>query len=60
MPQKTRKTTAELLAEAYPTLTPAEQAEAGENLKRYLDVCLRIWERMEREGMNPWDGDSQG
>ncbi len=48
----------ELLREAYPNLSPEEQEEAGENLKRYLNACLRIWERLEREGKNPWADDS--
>lgn len=33
------------IADLYPELTEAEQAEAEENLKRYLQVIWRIFER---------------
>ena len=30
-----------------------------EFLERYLALCKRIYERMEREGTWPWESDSQ-
>lgn len=53
MSRKNKKSISQLLKDAYPNLTPEEQAEAGENLKRYLESCLRIWERMERDSDSP-------
>lgn len=41
------------VAKLYPDLTPEEQAEAGHNLSRYLDVVQRIFERT--EGLTPSD-----
>jgi len=37
------------IADLYPTLTPAEQAEAEFNLLGYLDVVRRIFERISIE-----------
>lgn len=38
------------IADLYPDLTPGEQAEAANNLKQYLDLVKRIYDRLEREG----------
>ena len=46
-----------LLEKAYPNLSPAEREEAGENLRRYLEVCVRIWEREQREKRSLWKDD---
>jgi hypothetical protein len=42
------------IAELYPHLTPEEQKEAEENVMRYLEVVLRIYNRisLEREGFD--------
>lgn len=42
------------LAELYPHLTPEEQKEAEENIMRYLEVVLRIYNRisLEHEGFD--------
>jgi hypothetical protein len=37
------------IADLYPELSPAEQAEAEYNLKRYLNLVWRIYERVRRE-----------
>ncbi|HLY61036.1 MAG TPA: hypothetical protein VKV95_09825 [Terriglobia bacterium] len=38
------------IADLYPNLSPEEQAEAGETFHGYLEVTLRIYERLESEG----------
>jgi hypothetical protein len=37
------------LAKLYPTLSPAQLAEAAENLDAYLRIALQIWERIEND-----------
>lgn len=37
------------IAELYPHLTPEEQREAEENLTRYLEVVLQIYNRISLE-----------
>lgn len=51
MHEKKRRQPA-LLASAYPNLSEKERQEASENLRRYLEVCIRQWERLERERKN--------
>lgn len=40
------------LARLYPTLTPDELEEAGENLRQYLLLAWEIWER-EQASLTP-------
>lgn len=47
----------ELLEKAYPNLSATEREEAAENLKRYLEVCVRIWEREQQEKQSLWSND---
>ncbi len=37
------------LSQLYPDLTPAEQQQAAGNLRRYVGLVWRIFERVERE-----------
>jgi hypothetical protein len=37
------------IADLYPDLTPEEQAEAEYNLKQYLSLVWRIYQRVKRE-----------
>lgn len=37
------------IADLYPNLSPEEQAEAEYNLKRYLSLVWRIYQRVKRE-----------
>lgn len=37
------------IADLYPELSPSERAEAEYNLKRYLNLVWRIYERVRRE-----------
>ncbi|MES2216392.1 MAG: hypothetical protein V4481_03785 [Patescibacteria group bacterium] len=37
----------------YPHLSEEELAEADENLDRYIELVLRIYERLEAEGQLP-------
>ena len=36
-----------------------ENNELDERVLRYLELCKRIYDRMEREGSWPWADDSQ-
>ncbi len=38
------------IEDLYPDLSPEEREEAKENLRRYLDLVRRIYERLKREG----------
>ena len=37
------------IADLYPTLNPAQLQEAEENLERYLELALRIYERVRND-----------
>jgi hypothetical protein len=38
------------IQDLYPELSPEQQAEAEYNLKRYVNLCFRIYSRLKDEG----------
>ena len=51
--KKTERPRLILPASAYPNLSEKQREEGSEVLRRYLEVCLRQWERRDMEKKYP-------
>lgn len=55
--KRPHKPVLELMKEAYPNLSDEQQEEARERLKRYLEICMRIYEAEQQKKREDNGGD---